>query len=62
MSVAHDSLPSAVVDEVLVGGQVRCDLGLHGLREQALGTRAQDVCERVRGPGRSLVHRDHGRI
>lgn len=62
VSVMHNSLPSALVDEVLVVGELGRDLGFHGLHEQALRAWAQDCqdfCERVRSLGICSIDRDH---
>lgn len=58
--MTDDAPPSAVVKEVLVGGEMGFDLGFNSLREQALRACAQNVLERVQRLGSGLIDRNHG--
>ena len=62
VSVTDDSSPSVIVEELLVVGEMGFNLGFHSLREQALSPGSENLCERVRGPGRGLLDRDHSRL
>ena len=46
--VTDDSLPSAVLKQLLVGGQMAFNFGLHGLRQQALSPGSKNLCQHVR--------------